>query len=356
MTRPDLKGFLVHEDGLVRDSVSFRFFDSWSKDGDLAPLTLEACRRFGEEATLNLLSFGCRFYLSSRGLVDALRALAESHPPFVEQWVSLAPIELVEARSDLVRSVVSFRTRTRLQRRTSFRRMVAAELWRRLDALSRRLDSRAAGPRDWDEREDLVEAVAAVERKEAVCERTARLQEVDSPYFRGALVELAAAMDPQGAPELLVALLGSPDEGLARVAARALAKCEEAAVVRCIRMRYPTDSRRFRRLALRVLRALPSSESERVLHQILESEHDPAHRGRIFDGLRFRFSPESSELLRRELEEKSSAMIGKEIRKALYVFDRILGADESRWRSYRAELDARGEAEVYFHIPFLDRA
>jgi hypothetical protein len=356
MTQPDLKSFLLCDDVLVRDSVSFQFFESWSRDEELAPLTLEACRRFGEEVSLNLLSFACRFPLSARGLVDALQALAECHPPFVEQWVSLAPLDLVAARADLVRSVVSFRTTTRILRRASFQRTTAGELWRRLQTLCQRLDGRRAGPREWDEREDLIEALSSVERGETLAERTAGLRNEASPHLRGALVELTAAAGSHGRSTMLLDLLGSTDEGMARVAAKVLVRTKLPATVPEILDRYQKCSPRFRRFALRVLSSLQLPESERALHHLLELEEDPAHRGRIFDGLRFYFSTESAELLKRELEARTSSMIPKEIRKALYVSDRIRGIEDASGRAYRAELDARGDAEVYFQIPFFDPA
>lgn len=355
MGQPDLKPFLLHDDVLVRDSVAFQFFESWSNDGELAPLSLRACHQFGEEACLNLLSFGCRFPLSSQGLVEALQSLAESHPPFVEQWVSLAPLELVDAKADLVGAVVSFRTRTRLQRRASFRRTTPVELWRRLSSLCRKLDARTAGPRDWDEREDLIEALVSVERNEVLAERATALGGVESPHFRRALVELNAHANSPDRSTRLLDLLDSADEGIARAAARVLTRISEPATVRELRQRYEKSSRRFQRFALRVLSARRLRESETALHQLLEVEEDSAHRGRIFDGLRFHFSEESATLLRRELGNKTSAMLPKEIRKALYVSDCIHGLEVSSWRDYRAELDARGEAEVYFHIPFFDR-
>ena len=109
--------------------------------------------------------------------------------------------------------------------------------------------------------------------------------------------------------------------------------------------RYGKSSRRFQRFALKVLSASKLPESEHALVKLLDVEEEPAYRGRIFDGLRFRFSPTATALLRRELDERTSSMFPKEIRKALYVIDCVLGVVDRSASSYRAELDARGVAE-----------
>ena len=337
-----LEPFLLHASSMVRDSVGFHFYESWSAEEELAPLVLEACHRYGEEASLNLLSFGCRFPLSSRGLVEALRALTGSRPPFVEQWVSLAPLSLTRGRAELLRSVLSRRAIARLERRTYFHRETTTELWRRLDGLCRKLDARAVAPGERDEIDDLLEALSALERRESVAEKVLTLEESPS-HLRWALVELSGVMRLSELGGRLVDLLDGED-AIARAAVEALARIGSAAVVSSVGARYASSSPRFRRLALSVLKAIKLDSSGALLRELVESESDPALRGRIFDALRFQFTAESETLLRRELERPSSWMIPEEIRKALYVFSQLRGPE--------GVLEYVEDQEIYFHIPF----
>jgi hypothetical protein len=344
-----LEPFLLHASSMVRDSVGFHFYESWSAEEELAPLVLEACRRYGEEASLNLLSFGCRFPLSSRGLVEALRAVARSRPPFVEQWVSLAPLSLTRGRAELLRSVLSRRAIARLERRTLFHRETTTELWRRLDGLCRKLDARAVEPGERDEIDDLLEALSALERRDGVAKRVLALQESAS-YLRWALVELSGVMRLSELGENLVDLLETGEDGIARAAAQALARVGSTPVVSSIGARYAGGSRRFRRFALSVLKAIKVEASAALLADLAEDESDPALRGRVFDALRFQFSDRSEELLRRELEHPSSWMISGEIGKALYVFAALKGGPASSPLSPPLS----EESEIYFHLPFAE--
>jgi hypothetical protein len=326
---------------MVRDTVGFHFYESWSDDEELAPLVLEACRRYGEEPCLNLLSFGCRFPLSSRSLLEALRMLSESRPPFVEQWVSTAPISLVRGRTELLRSVLSRRAVSRLDRRAFFHRATTTELWRRLEGLCQKLDSRAFGPGERDEIDDLLEALSARERPDGVAAKVLALEE-SARSLRWALVELSGVMKLSEPGEKLVELLGATEEAIARAAIQALARMRSLSVVSLIGARYPGSPPRFRRHALSVLKASKIEPSGALLAELAESESDPALRGRIFDGLRFHFTARSEALLQRELERPSSWMLASEIRKALFVFAEL-----------RGEAGAPAEdGEIYFHIPF----
>lgn len=338
-----LEPFLLHERSMVRDSVGFHFFESWPDREELAPLVLEACGRYGEEATLNLLSFGCRFPLSSRSLLEALRVLTRSRPPFVEQWVAMAPLALVKGRADLLRSVLSPRAIARLDRRTSFHRETTTELWRRLEGICRKLDFGSAERGEHDEIDDLLEALSAVESRENVAVRILALEEIASSHLRWALVSMAGVMRLPELGEVLVGLLGAADESVARAAAEALARIGSPSTVSAIEARYSGGTRRFRRFALSALKAMKLASSESLLREFATSESDPALRGRIFDALRFHFTKESEELLRKELERPTSWMIPDEIRKALIVFAELRGIAT-------APLE---EGEIYFHIPFV---
>jgi hypothetical protein len=337
-----LEPFLLHESSMVRDSVGFHFFETWSNEEELAPLVLDACRRYGQVASLNLLSFGCRFPLSSRSLIEALRMLTESRPPFVEQWISLAPLSLARGRAELLRSVLSRRAIARLERRTQFHRETTTELWRRLDGLCHKLDSLAFEPGERDEIDDLLEALAALERRERVASKVLALGESAS-HLRWALVELSGVMSLSELGGALVDLLGAEEEAIARAAVDAIARIGSTSVVSSIGTRYSSGSRGFRRFALSVLKAIKHDTSEALLCELAESERDPALRGRIFDGLRFHFTERSEMLLRDELTKTSSWIPPEEIQKALHVFSRLRGEG--------AGLDP-GDGEICFRIPF----
>jgi hypothetical protein len=336
-----LEPFLLHESPLVRDSVGFHFFESWSEEEELASLVLEACLRYGEMATLNLLSFGCRFPLSAGSLIEALRVLADSRPPFVEVWVSLAPLTLVKGRAELLSNALSRRAIARVERRNRFHRETPTELWRRLDALCRKLGSNGAAPGERDEVDDLLEALAAIERPESVAARVLEAEATQS-HLRWALVELAGVMKLKELADPLVALLGSAEEAVARASVEALARIGSASVVTSISARYSGSPHRFRRFALSALKAIQHEASGALLGELAESEPHPALRGRIFDALRFHFTARAEALLKRELERPTSWMIPEEIAKALFVFGELRGAGET----------PPEESDVYFDIPF----
>jgi hypothetical protein len=332
-----LESFLLHESALVRDSVGFQFYQSWPRIEALAPLVLTACRRFGEEACFNLLSFGCRFPLSAGTLLETLWGLAETRPPFVELWVSLAPLSIVRGREELLRSVLSPRALARLGRRASFHRATPADLWRRLEGMVRRVGG--PGPGEGDELDDLLEALAGAERGEEVARMLRDLDGV-AAHLRPSVVALSGWMKLSGS-EALVGVLDRGDD-TPRAAVEALARVGSEAAVSAIGARYLDSSRRFRRFALAVLKAVKHESSSRLLQELARKERDPALLGTIFDGLRFHFTEESEALLRSELARPTSYMIAKEIEKALFVFAALRGAEAPRPE----------EEEIYFRVPF----
>jgi HEAT repeat protein len=239
--------------------------------------------------------------------------------------------------------VLSRRAIARLERRTLFHRETTTELWRRLDGLCRKLDARAVEPGERDEIDDLLEALSALERRDSVVRRVVALEETAS-YSRWALVELSGAMRLSELALGLVDLLENEEDTIARAAVQALARIGSTSAVSSIGARYAGASRRFRRFAISVLKAIKAEASGALLADLAETESDPAHRGRVFDALRFHFGDRSERLLRRELERPSSWMISAEIEKALYVFAALEGRS--------APLPLSEEPEIYFHIPF----
>ena len=77
LTAKELKPHLLHLDYLVRDAVAEYFKDSWSQDPDLAPLILEATRRYGPHEARTGLMACRRFRLTERSLDGVLTALSE---------------------------------------------------------------------------------------------------------------------------------------------------------------------------------------------------------------------------------------------------------------------------------------
>jgi hypothetical protein len=97
---------------MVRDSViPFRV---WSTEV-IRPTSPRGPPALREEASLNLLSFGCRFPLVAK-LVEASER-SPSRPPPVEQWVSMAA-SVKDGRNSEERSLP--RAIARLERRTHF--------------------------------------------------------------------------------------------------------------------------------------------------------------------------------------------------------------------------------------------
>ena len=359
--RPDpipnerLKGFLLHDDPLVRETITFYFHESWSEDEDLAPLLLEACRQHGEEATLPMLGLGTRFPLSEEGLLEAVSELERSQPPFVERWLARAPLELIARYEDRLRGVLSSTAAARIERRQILRDTPTKDLWRMLAAGAPHLDSeRGEDDGPWLELDDLLEALSRRQMRPAAVERLLAIGRLSSSAHKRSLVELAGTMQLHEVTRLLVDLLGDPDDALAEAAAESIGRLQTLAGVRRIEEHYPERPWAFRLYAIGALQAIKSPCSEAALRALLEAEDEPALRGRIFDALRFHFTAEAAELIRNEIREPTSWMMAGELQKALFVNAQILGRKDPEAEALRRELDRAGDDGIFFHVPVME--
>ena len=225
---------------MVRESVAFYLFESWSPDDALIPLVLEGCRRYGEESSFAILGFARRFRWSTGALLDAVQELERSQPPHVEEWLGRAPLGLIQSHEDLLRTVVSLNTMARIERRRAFASMSTTELWPRLTATAHRFDAQGSDREEQHELEDLKEALATRETQPAALEKVRELDQLPGHCLKTCLIELAGAMKLHELARVLVERLGDPDDDeLAEAAAASLARLGAPSVVRQIREQYP---------------------------------------------------------------------------------------------------------------------
>ena len=351
----ELRQFLLHDDIMVRESVAFYLFESWSPDDALIPLVLEGCRRYGEESSFNLLGFARRFRFSTGALLDAVQELERSQPPHVEEWLGRAPLGLIQSHEDLLRTVLSLNTMARIERRRAFAGMSTTELWRRLTATAHRFDAQGSDREEQHELEDVKEALATRETQPAVLEKVRELDQLPGHCLKTCLIELAGAMRLHELTRVLVERLGDPDDDeLAEAAAASLARLGAPSVVRQIREQYPDRPWDFRLFALGALQAIKTESAETTLRALLEIEDDPALRGRIFDALRFHFTQEAAARMREEIRERSSWMLDDELKKAFHVNAVILGRDDPEAEAWVFDDDDVAEDGILFHIPVMD--
>jgi len=355
VTNAELKRFLLHDDIMVRESIAFYLFESWSPDDDLIPLVLEGCRLYGEESSFATLGHACRFRFSTGAFLDAVQELERSQPRGVEEWLSRAPLGLIQSHADLLRTVVSLNTMARIERRRAFSGMPTSKLWRRLNAAAHRFDVQGSDREEQHELEDLQEALANRETRQAVVEKVRELDQLPGPCLKTCLVELAGTMKLHEVTRALVERLGDPDDDvLAEAAAKSLSRLGAPSVVQQIRAQYPDKPWDFRLFAIGALQPIKTTNAETTLYALLEIEDDPALRGRIFDALRFHFTQEAASRMREEIRERSSWMLDDELKKALYVNAVILGRDDPEAKAWVFEDDDVAEDGILFHIPVMD--
>jgi len=354
VSNQELKRFLLHDDILVRETVAFYLFESWSPDDDLIPLVLEGCRRFGEESSFATLGFARRFRFSAGALLDAVQELERSRPPRVEEWLGCAPLGLIGSHEDLLRSVLSRNTMARIERRRAFSAMSTTELWRRLTAAAHRVDAQGSDRGEQHELDDLKEALANRETRQAALEKGRELDQLSGYCLKSSLIELAGAMGLHELTRILVECLDNPDDDLADAAAKSLSRVAAPWVVPRIREQYPDRSWDFRLFAIGALQPIKTKIATTALHALLEIEDDPALRGRIFDALRFHFTQEAAARIREEIRERSSWMLVDELKKAFYVNAVVLGRDDPEAEAWVRDDDAVAEDGILFDIPVMD--
>jgi hypothetical protein len=349
-----LKRFLLHEEPLVRDLVTYYFHESWSLDEGLIPLVLEAYRRFGEEAAHFSLGHARRFPLNTSSLLESALALERSQPPCVEDWLARAPLPLVESHENLLRSVLSFSARARVERRRSLQKMSTTELWQRLSLLASDFDTPRFELEHWEQVEDLIEALTTKETRQAVVEKFQELERNKSFLLQWALIGLAGSMNLYEVSRPLVELLGHDDDALAEAASAAIGRLGSPSCLSLLDARYRKGSFGFRLYAIGALQAMKLPSSETLLRGLVDEEDDPALRGRIFDALRFHFTEAAGAMMQSELREPTSFMLPDELEKALFVHARILQRKNDEADGLRQE-NPDWDSGLLFEIPVMEQ-
>ena len=348
-----LKRLLLHEEPLVRELVTFYFHESWSLDEGLIPLVLEGYRRFGEESSFFSLGHATRFPLNTCSMLESVMELERSHPPFVEEWLTRAPLTLIESHEELLRNVLSFSAHTRVERRRGLRQMSTTELWQRLSRLARQFEKSGFGLDHWQQFEDVLEALTAREARQAVVEKFRELDGMKNFILRRALIGLAGSMKLYEVTRSLVDLLGDHSDEVAEAASEALGRLDSPACLRLLDARYREGSFGFRLYAIGALQAMKFPSSEALLRGLIDVEDDPALRGRIFDALRFHFTEAAGAMMQSELREPTSWMLPDELEKALFVHARILGRKDHP--PGNADEDHDWDSGIFFHIPVMEQ-
>ena len=350
-----LKRFLLHEEPLVRDLVTFYFHESWSRDEGLIPLVLEGHHRFGEEASFFSLGHATRFPLNTCSMLESVVELDRSQPPFVEEWLARAPLPLIESHEDLLRNVLSFSAQARVGRRRGLRRMSTTELWRKLSLLARQFEKPGFERDHWQQFEDLLEALTMQETRQAVVEKFQEIDRTKSFLLKHALLGLAGSMKLYEVTRSLVDLLGDNQDELAEAASEALGRLGSPACLRLLEARYRESSFGFRLYAIGALQAMKFPSSQALLRGLVDVEDEPALRGRIFDALRFQFTEAAGAMMQSELRERTSWILPDELEKAIFVHARIMGRRDDKADHSQLELECDWDSGILFRIPVMEQ-
>lgn len=242
----------------------------------------------------------------------------------------------------------------RIERRRAFSAMSTTELWRRLTAVAHRVDAQGFDREEQHELDDLKEALANRETRQAALEKVRELDQISGHCLKISFIELAGAMGLHELTRILVECLDNPDDELADAAAKSLSRVAAPWVVPRIREQYRDRSWDFRLFAIGALQPIKTRIATTTLHALLEIEDDPALRGRLFDALRFHFTQEAAARMREEIRESSSWMLDDELKKALYVNAVVLGRDDPEAVAWVRDDDAVAEDGILFDIPVMD--
>ncbi|GIK11193.1 MAG: hypothetical protein BroJett001_32590 [Chloroflexota bacterium] len=345
LTAEALKPLLLHSDGYVRDTVVRCLRDAWSRDVELVPTILAACRRFGFAANDTALHAWDRFSLDSPVFEEVVATRAALGSGTLGQCAGdllvKAPVELLRDHGDRLRreGLLSPRQAKTMSHRIEAAGLSAAELWDALVAFARRAENaREPWKLDWTYVDVLVEALSRHDfpGAEAVCERLAD-PDVENSFLELVLVDLTGACKMREAVPELIRRLGADDDWMPQRARDALVRIGDVDAVRLIREGCPSGGFCFRMMATEVLEGLRLPESEDAVIAMLDREPDLTIRTMLCNALCHCFSPRGVELARKQVADGYDRMM-VDLEDEILVAADVLGLtipERDDWRRQR---------------------
>ncbi len=353
LTVEALRPLLLHSDGHVRGTVVRCLHEAWSRDAELVPTILAACRRFGFAANDTALHRWDRFPLDPQVFEEVVATRAALGPGSLGQCAGnllvKAPVELLRERGDRLRreGLLSPQQTKRMSHRIEAAGLSAAELWDALVAFARRAENvREPWKLDWTYVDVMVEALGRHDfpGADAVCERLAD-PGVENSFLELILVDLAGARKMREAVPALIRRLGADDDWMPQRVRDALVRIGDVDVVRLIREGCPSSGFGFRMMATEVLEGLRLPESEDAMIALLEGESDLTIRTTLCHALGHCFSPRGVELARKQVADGYDRMM-VDLEDEILVAADVLGLtipEDADWRRQRENDELRRE-------------
>lgn len=348
LTPAEVKPLLQHQDRHVRLAAARYFHDSWSRDPEVLPAVLEACRRHGDIRYPSALHFCRRLVLTPEGIDEALRYLLETKDPWavaaLSGAVKEAPLPALLRREEAIRAstLLSPEVAESLALRKKLADRPAEQLWDDLQELARKSQDKYVGEIDHNYADALVEALAPepVPDTETLC-RLLGDPEPEAGWLDVFLVDLAGERRCRAAIPALADKFRIDTDYLLEQSQKALAKIGTPDVVGPVRALFGTTGDPSLMLyTADLLGEVKHPEAEEAALALLETERDSGTRTDLCFGLCKLFSRRGLDVVLDEIEEGYERFLVCLEDEALAVAD-ALGVELPQGKRWRPERAAR---------------
>jgi hypothetical protein len=342
-----IKPFLLHADTLVRRNAAAYFRESLSQDTDLIPLVIEACEKYGEvgnPAGLEAARYFRQSYPSVSLVLERLeRAEDETTVHRMNNILQAmsAPVFFL-CQGKLIREPqVLPSTRNRLYQRLSIWNRSTNRLVSSFERLIEK--SRGKEENDCDRTQtalagDLVDALVPYEEpsSKSLIERLAHCSG-KTDWGILFVIDLLGKRRIQSAIPAIIECFRIDSEHVARHAAEALIRIGNEEAIQYLREHMPYEDAGFRYRATRTLVGFKHLESEWLLLDLLEGEHDLALKALYGHGLCCHYSFRGEGLIRR-LIAASAPEDARRLKIGLLVTSIIRGSNLHEAANWREEI------------------
>jgi hypothetical protein len=352
-----LKSFLIHEDRYLRRAAVEYFHQSWSPDGDLIPLVLESCRRWGEAETLPLLINSDRFQLTEQGLAQLLDYLAgasqELNIQHLNGILAAGPAKLLAAAEPAIRATANVRPETleRLHCRVALHSKSADDLWRELQDIAVHFED-IDNEVEIEYVDDLIDSLTphAIPDPATICQLLTALAPGPT-WLADFLVDLAGHRRIRQVLPLLVDFLETECDFLEERSAESLVKMGDPEAVQIIHARFEQWPWHAQLFAAEVLQDIKIPDAEEAVLDLLSRTKKLDIRTLLCWALCNQFSEKGIEVVRRQIRSGYDSTMVDLSDELLPVLD-VLGvtlSEADSWRKMRARRDQRHkESEARF--------
>lgn len=356
MLRPDqVKPFLSHSEGIIREFAVNYFANSFSLDPELLPLVLAATCIKDEEtevdpddqdaAKLMLKSARC-FVQTPETFAEILDHYEQADPnksSYVQLLLQAGP-RLLEENFSRLESYPELKKGA--EQSVQLLHLTTNALWQRLMEYSEAHADDYVGEFDFIYGEKMVRELAG--RSDLQLEEMRKILEVeperDGAYKEVYLSMLAGELRDEAWIPVLIAKLDSGGDLVCKTASEALAKIGTAAVAEAIYERYCLRKGYFSIFAAPLLGQIKTEAAEEAILKLLFTEEDKADAAVLVDSLGQLLSVRGIPLIQQYIEEGySSCSISLE--KTLYCDCVLNGVEIEDLAEYRKIL--RGERDEY---------